>query len=212
MRRFILVVALMGALLSSCTSSKSTGDDDRAAIACSEPENRFDEGTGHHAGYEWAEDKALRLVVVPPIRLTKVARSTKGRSPIIRRVKLGRMNSEDQASCLPWGGSPLNFPLRICARGRACSPLCNFLRANFGLYAAANLLVDRAPTPKVRIPGMFGPSRRLPEVRVFLHARFLPGGGPPLRKYNSQNDYFFPRKAHPRQEIYLASSSYMARS
>ena len=57
MRR-ILPALTLGALLLSvaCTSprpSESSRDD--SAHHCPEPENPYDEGSGHYAGYEWAE-------------------------------------------------------------------------------------------------------------------------------------------------------------
>jgi hypothetical protein len=60
-RRFLMpmmVAALM--LIAGCRSSapsESNSDDRKAASSgkCSEPENPYDEGTGHYAGYEWAQ-------------------------------------------------------------------------------------------------------------------------------------------------------------
>jgi hypothetical protein len=58
MNNFILALGLMGfVLLIGCTSSNSSKNNQgRTAIpSCTEPENPYDEGTGHYAGYEWAE-------------------------------------------------------------------------------------------------------------------------------------------------------------
>jgi hypothetical protein len=60
MRHFTLALTLMGLLLiGACTSSKSSNskEDGAAAPKCTEPENPYSEGTGHYAGYEWAEKK-----------------------------------------------------------------------------------------------------------------------------------------------------------
>lgn len=47
-------------LIAGCRSSapsEGSGSDDNTASAgnCSEPENPYDEGSGHYAGFEWAE-------------------------------------------------------------------------------------------------------------------------------------------------------------
>ena len=46
-------------ILMGCTSSTtiSSRDDKEVEAHCTEPENPYDEDSGHHAGYEWAEDK-----------------------------------------------------------------------------------------------------------------------------------------------------------
>jgi hypothetical protein len=60
MRRLCLVFALTGMLLIvGCNSSKtSDSDEPRNNVGghCAEPENPYDEGTGHYAGYEWAQE------------------------------------------------------------------------------------------------------------------------------------------------------------
>jgi hypothetical protein len=65
MKRFgrNLGIALFGiSLVTGCTSSSSSAsstssdDDDKTATNCTEPENPYDEGTGHYAGFEWAEE------------------------------------------------------------------------------------------------------------------------------------------------------------
>jgi len=57
--RCLLVVALFGLLsIAGCSSSKSSDSDQQesdTARQCNEPENPYAEGTGHYAGYEWAE-------------------------------------------------------------------------------------------------------------------------------------------------------------
>lgn len=60
--RQALVLTLMGllTLIAGCTSSSSKPSDngsEDAAPKCTEPENPYTEGTGHYAGYEWAEQK-----------------------------------------------------------------------------------------------------------------------------------------------------------
>ena len=62
MRQWTFAVILLGLLLIvGCTSSTSsqTSPDKGGGVAaqdCEEPENPYDEGTGHYAGYEWAEN------------------------------------------------------------------------------------------------------------------------------------------------------------
>lgn len=62
MKYFSLAVALLGLLLivgcsssSSSSSSDSRGDGKAASPNCTEPENPYTEGSGHYAGFEWAE-------------------------------------------------------------------------------------------------------------------------------------------------------------
>jgi hypothetical protein len=53
------MLMILGMLLVvGCTSStkSSNGNEEGAARNCTEPENPYDEGTGHYAGYEWAEN------------------------------------------------------------------------------------------------------------------------------------------------------------
>ena len=42
---------------SACTSPASSNNDDESAstVASTEPESPYAEGSGHYAGYEWAE-------------------------------------------------------------------------------------------------------------------------------------------------------------
>lgn len=57
----VLPLTLTGLLtLIGCGASKSSSNDDEggAAASCTEPENPYSEGTGHYAGYEWAEKNA----------------------------------------------------------------------------------------------------------------------------------------------------------
>ena len=43
-------------LLAGCSSQKDpSSDENRGATVCVEPENPYSQGTGHYAGYEWAE-------------------------------------------------------------------------------------------------------------------------------------------------------------
>jgi hypothetical protein len=50
-------ICLVGVLLfAACSSPKTDSEQpDVAAATCTEPENPYSEGTGHYAGYEWAE-------------------------------------------------------------------------------------------------------------------------------------------------------------
>lgn len=59
MRQLFLAFTLSGLLgFIGCGSSRSPGDDeDTGAATCTEPANPYTEGTGHYAGYEWAESK-----------------------------------------------------------------------------------------------------------------------------------------------------------
>ncbi len=43
--------------VAGCTSAKpaESNDERNASQYCEEPENPYTEGTGHYAGYEWAE-------------------------------------------------------------------------------------------------------------------------------------------------------------
>ena len=46
-------------LIVGCTSSKhSDSEEEEAGAACTEPENPYAQGTGHYAGYEWAENNS----------------------------------------------------------------------------------------------------------------------------------------------------------
>lgn len=61
MGRFILPLTVIGLMLTvgcrSSVPSNSSGSNGEAASAtkCTEPENPYDEGSGHYAGYEWAQ-------------------------------------------------------------------------------------------------------------------------------------------------------------
>lgn len=60
--RFFLLLAVTGLLLvMGCSSSTPSSSSDSngnttSAANCTEPENPYDEGSGHYAGYEWAEN------------------------------------------------------------------------------------------------------------------------------------------------------------
>ncbi len=52
---FVVIVTF-----ASCTSSSSSAHEDEgqsasSAAECQEPENPYDEGSGHYAGFDWAE-------------------------------------------------------------------------------------------------------------------------------------------------------------
>lgn len=59
--RFILPLMVSGLMLadgckSSAPSHSSYSNGDAASARhCTEPENPYDEGSGHYAGYEWAQ-------------------------------------------------------------------------------------------------------------------------------------------------------------
>jgi hypothetical protein len=56
--RFLSILMLAGSvLIAGCSSSKTldTKDDSDGGRQCIEPENPYSEGTGHYAGYEWAQ-------------------------------------------------------------------------------------------------------------------------------------------------------------
>ena len=62
MKRCIFALALASSVfMTACkpsTSSDSYNSGGKAASAdsCSEPENPYDEGSGHYAGFEWAQN------------------------------------------------------------------------------------------------------------------------------------------------------------
>ena len=50
----VFLTALMASI--GCGSSKpADSESEDEAVSCTEPSNPYDEGTGHYAGYEWAE-------------------------------------------------------------------------------------------------------------------------------------------------------------
>jgi len=58
LRQLVLAFAVIGLfVLFGCGSSESSRKDEEAgaAASCTEPDNPYSEGTGHYAGYEWAE-------------------------------------------------------------------------------------------------------------------------------------------------------------
>ena len=58
MKPYILGITLSGLLVMvGCTSSTLSDktNEDETARHCTEPQNPYDEGSGHYAGYEWAE-------------------------------------------------------------------------------------------------------------------------------------------------------------
>ena len=60
--RFLLASALATSMLiAGCKSSPPSGSYDSGGKAgssanCAEPENPYDEGSGHYAGFEWAQE------------------------------------------------------------------------------------------------------------------------------------------------------------
>lgn len=63
MRRFILplmaagVILMVGCKSSAPSNSSDSNGEATSAHNCNEPENPYDEGSGHYAGYEWAESR-----------------------------------------------------------------------------------------------------------------------------------------------------------
>lgn len=61
MHHFVLSFTLAGLLIFTigCGSSQSSGNEEegRTEATCTEPENPYTQGTGHYAGYEWAENR-----------------------------------------------------------------------------------------------------------------------------------------------------------
>lgn len=59
MSRFIALFAMAATLvLCGCgrDSSRRSDEGETAEVNCTEPENPYSEGTGHYAGYQWAQD------------------------------------------------------------------------------------------------------------------------------------------------------------
>ena len=46
----------VGCRSSAPSGSPDSGGQEAAATQCTEPENPYDEGTGHYAGYDWAQN------------------------------------------------------------------------------------------------------------------------------------------------------------
>jgi hypothetical protein len=61
MKRFLLLLTFVALMLTvGCRSSTPSDSSDSngqgaSASACTEPENPYEEDSGHYAGYEWAE-------------------------------------------------------------------------------------------------------------------------------------------------------------
>jgi hypothetical protein len=56
--QLVLAFTLSGLfVLIGCGSPEPSGKDEEggSSASCTEPENPYSEGTGHYAGYEWAE-------------------------------------------------------------------------------------------------------------------------------------------------------------
>ena len=61
--RHVLVACLLAVLfpMTMCTSSGSSASDKdndgkAGSVECHEPENPYDQGSGHYAGFEWADE------------------------------------------------------------------------------------------------------------------------------------------------------------
>jgi len=52
----VALVILTGACNSSSGSANDNEEQGEASQECHEPENPYDEGSGHYAGFQWAEE------------------------------------------------------------------------------------------------------------------------------------------------------------
>jgi hypothetical protein len=104
MRSIGLLIALTGLLLFiGCGSSESSLKEEKEGTienSCTEPLNPYREGSGHYAGYEWAEKSGGDLAVLHRIRSTKAVRSTRARNLNIKAAK-PRGNASDQPLLRP---------------------------------------------------------------------------------------------------------------
>jgi hypothetical protein len=59
MFRLLVIVAVLSIPLVGCGSKSEDNAEagDQKEKACAEPENPYAQGSGHYAGYEWAEEK-----------------------------------------------------------------------------------------------------------------------------------------------------------
>ena len=55
-RVFSVVLIVFVLLFSACESSSSSEPSEKAEVSCEEPQNPYSEGSGHYAGFEWAEE------------------------------------------------------------------------------------------------------------------------------------------------------------
>ena len=55
MKRTLLII-IFCVFECSCSSDPKTEKEEKTAGACIEPENPYSQGTGHYAGYKWAEE------------------------------------------------------------------------------------------------------------------------------------------------------------
>ena len=55
MKRLLLATTCI-ALIAACSDKSGTEESSAGDTACIEPSNPFDDGGGHHAGFEWAQD------------------------------------------------------------------------------------------------------------------------------------------------------------
>jgi hypothetical protein len=53
MKKFGILIVLISVFLIGCSDSKPKEAEEKA---CVEPDNPYDEGSGHYAGYKWAEE------------------------------------------------------------------------------------------------------------------------------------------------------------
>jgi hypothetical protein len=56
MRRSVSILAILFVFLVGACSGSKPHESESEEKACVEPENPYDEGTGHYAGYKWAEE------------------------------------------------------------------------------------------------------------------------------------------------------------
>jgi hypothetical protein len=52
----VTLMAIFCVFVSGCGSDSKAEKEEEHAQACTEPENPYSEGTGHYAGYKWAEE------------------------------------------------------------------------------------------------------------------------------------------------------------
>lgn len=53
---FVVLCACVVTFVVGCSNSTTSRDSDAGEQTCMEPSNPYDEGTGHYAGYNWAEE------------------------------------------------------------------------------------------------------------------------------------------------------------
>jgi hypothetical protein len=79
---------VLGACKSS-TTSDSYKSEGRAGsgVSCTEPGNPYDVGSGHYAGFEWAENNHQDCAMVTPSHLSRAVKSISVRKPNTKTAK-----------------------------------------------------------------------------------------------------------------------------